>query len=62
MLPESSASTVVFESEALENIPAGWKARETYAIVSPNEFVETLEFASGAGALPPLARLQGAPA
>jgi hypothetical protein len=36
----------VFESEALENIPAGWKARETYAVVSPDEFVETFELAS----------------
>jgi hypothetical protein len=49
MLPESSAGTVVFESEALENIPAGWKARETYAVVSPDAFVETFELASSPG-------------
>ena len=40
----------MFESEALENVPAGWKARETYQVVSADEFVETFELASGAGA------------
>jgi hypothetical protein len=43
------AGTLVFESEALENVPAGWKARETYEVVSLDEFVETFELASGAG-------------
>ena len=50
MKPGSPAGTVVFESEALENIPADWKARETYQAVSPDEFVETFELAQGAGA------------
>jgi hypothetical protein len=50
MLPASTAGTVVFESEALENVPTGWKARETYLVVSADEFVETFELASGAGA------------
>jgi hypothetical protein len=50
MAPASAAGTVVFESEALENVPAGWKARETYLAVSADEFVETFELASGAGA------------
>ena len=45
----SPPGTVVFESEALENVPLGWKARETYEVVSPDEFVETFELASGAG-------------
>jgi hypothetical protein len=49
MTPASSSGTVVFETEALENVPAGWKARETYEVVSPDEFVETFELASGAG-------------
>ena len=40
----------MFESEALENVPPGWKARETYTLVSPDEFIETFELASGAGA------------
>ena len=50
MKAESPAGTVVFESEALENVPTGWKARETYEVVSPDEFVETFELASGSGA------------
>lgn len=48
MLPSSPAGTIVFESEALENLPPGWKARETYQVISPDEFVETFELASGA--------------
>ena len=35
----------VFTSEAIENIPAGWRARETYRILSANEFTETFELA-----------------
>jgi hypothetical protein len=46
MVPSTVPSTIVFESEALENVPKGWKARETYEIVSPDEFVETFEIAS----------------
>ncbi len=46
MSPGSSQGRVVFESEALENVPPGWKARETYEIVSPDEFVETFEIAT----------------
>jgi hypothetical protein len=48
-VPVNAPGTVVFESEALENIPPGWKARETYEAVSPDEFVETFELASGTG-------------
>ena len=50
MTAGSPAGTVVFETEALENVPAGWKARETYQLVSPDEFVETFELAQGSGA------------
>lgn len=49
MLPETGANTAVFESEALENVPSRWKARETYERVSPDEFVETFELATGGG-------------
>ena len=49
LVPGNSTGKVVFESEALENVPAGWKARETYEIVSPSEFVETFELAMGSG-------------
>ncbi len=45
MLSEAKASVVVFETEALENLPSGWKARESYELVSPDEFVETFELA-----------------
>lgn len=36
---------IVFESEAIENIPAGWRARETWIINSPEEFTERFELA-----------------
>ena len=49
MAAGSPAGTVVFETEAIENIPSGWKARETYQLVSPDEFVETFEIAEGGG-------------
>ncbi len=38
--------TLVFESEAIENIPAGWRARETYAVLGPDEFSERFELAA----------------
>jgi hypothetical protein len=41
----SDDQTIVFTSESIENIPAGWRARETYKIVSPDEFVEVFELA-----------------
>ena len=47
MAPPSAGAPVIFESEALENIPSGWKARETYEVISPDEFVETFELAMG---------------
>jgi hypothetical protein len=43
----STESPLVFESEALENVPPSWKARETYEVVSPDEFIETFELANG---------------
>jgi hypothetical protein len=36
---------LVFTSEAIENIPAGFRARETYTITGPNTFVERFELA-----------------
>ncbi|MBI3713813.1 MAG: hypothetical protein HY253_12755 [Burkholderiales bacterium] len=41
----SSARKWVFESEQMENVPSTWKARETYELISENEFVETFELA-----------------
>ena len=37
--------TIVFTSEGIENIPTGWRARETYGIVNANEFTEVFELA-----------------
>lgn len=38
-------STIIFVSESLENVPSGFRARETYQIVSDYEFIETFELA-----------------
>ncbi len=35
-----------FQSESIENIPEGWRARETYRIISNDEFVEVFELAA----------------
>ena len=37
--------TIVFTSESIENIPAGFRARETYKILGPDEFTEVFEIA-----------------
>jgi hypothetical protein len=34
-----------FITESIENIPSGWRAKETYHIVNVNEFTETFELA-----------------
>jgi hypothetical protein len=36
---------LIFQSEAIENIPAGFRARETYTITGPNAFIERFEIA-----------------
>lgn len=41
----ADGKTIVFLSESLENLPAGFKARETYKILNENEFVEVFELA-----------------
>jgi hypothetical protein len=38
--------TLVFTAEALENLPAGFRAKETYKIISNDEFVEVFELAA----------------
>ena len=40
------SKTLVFDSESLENLPAGWRARETYRILNNDEFVEVFELAA----------------
>jgi hypothetical protein len=42
---ESSATKVVFMSEAIENIPAGFRARETYLVQGADAFEEVFELA-----------------
>ena len=41
----ASPDSIVFRSEAIENIPPGFRARETYRILGPGEFVERFEMA-----------------
>ena len=41
----SSPQRLVFESERFENFNNSWKAKETYDIISQDEFVETFELA-----------------
>jgi hypothetical protein len=43
---ESTADgRLVFVSESIENIPAGFRARETYTFAGPDEFTERFELA-----------------
>jgi hypothetical protein len=43
--PGPSSAMVVFTTEAIENIPTGWRARETYVMHGPDEFEEIFELA-----------------
>ena len=45
---ESAADgkTLVFVTERIENIPEGWRARETWTIVNPDEYAEVFELAA----------------
>ena len=38
--------TLVFVTESIENTPAGWRGRESYQIVSNDEFAEVFELAA----------------
>jgi hypothetical protein len=42
---KSDTTTLIFNSEAIENIGPGFRAREVCTIVSPDEFVETFYLA-----------------
>jgi len=42
---EPSADRIVFTSEAIENIPTGFQARETYHLQGTDEFEEVFELA-----------------
>lgn len=41
----SGDRTFVFVTESIENIPSGWRARETYTLIGPDEFEEVFELA-----------------
>lgn len=43
--PAEALGVLVFESEAIENIPAGFRARETYRFSGPDAFEEVFELA-----------------
>ena len=36
---------ISFTTESIENIPAGWRARETYVVNGPDEIEEIFELA-----------------
>src|SRR5688572_6646838 len=42
---QSTATRLVFDSVAFENLPRDWKARESYEIVAADEFIEIFELA-----------------
>jgi hypothetical protein len=42
----ADGKVMVFLSESIENIPPGWRAKETYRVLGENEFVETFELAA----------------
>jgi hypothetical protein len=42
---EPSAGTLVFTTESIENIPPGWRARETYVVHGRDAFEEIFELA-----------------
>jgi hypothetical protein len=41
----SSPARLVFDSENFENFSNRWRARETYEVLGPDEFIETFELA-----------------
>jgi hypothetical protein len=43
--PGHDEKTIVFVSESIENIPAGWRARETYTVLNRDEFSERFDLA-----------------
>jgi hypothetical protein len=45
VMTRTDDNKIVFTSESIENIPAGFRARETYKILGPDEFKEVFEIA-----------------
>jgi hypothetical protein len=44
--PDSVDRAIVFTTEAIENIPSGWRARETYRVINADEFEEVFELSA----------------
>jgi hypothetical protein len=44
--PDAKPDRPVFTTEAIENIAAGWRARETYVLLGRDEFEEIFELAA----------------
>jgi hypothetical protein len=42
---ESNEKTLAFVSDSIENIPSGYRSKETYVILGPDEFEEVFELA-----------------
>lgn len=42
----ADGKTLTFTTVRIENIPAGWKARESYRILSQDEFIETFSLSA----------------
>ena len=42
---EANEKTLSFVSESIENIPSGYRSKETYVILGPDEFEEVFELA-----------------
>ncbi|MEK6674155.1 MAG: heme-binding beta-barrel domain-containing protein [Planctomycetota bacterium] len=42
----SDGKTLVFVTEQIENIPTGWRARETYRVIADDQFEEVFELAA----------------
>ena len=45
-IPADNGKTIEFVTESIENIPHGWRARETCIILNDDEFTETFELAA----------------
>ena len=46
MEPDSKADRLVLTTEAIENIPPGWRARETYLLTGSDQLEEIFELAA----------------
>ncbi|MEK6407373.1 MAG: hypothetical protein AABN34_10445 [Acidobacteriota bacterium] len=45
-ISSADGKSFVFTTESIENIPAGWRARGTYRILTVDEFVEEFGLAA----------------